>query len=162
MQDDAYLVAADGWVAAAQPRSVIEDKDKKIKETPDLVLGRRKYKLDLLPPALIVTRYFIAEQSAIEDLQKSADAAARALEEFVEENTGEEGLLEDATNDQGKVTKGAVKEQIRSLDDDPENDEERDALNKCLGLIDGSSAATKAVKEAQTALDTKVIAMYPR
>lgn len=47
MQDDVDLVAAEGWVAGgAKPRGIIEDKERKIKETPDLVIGRRKYKMD--------------------------------------------------------------------------------------------------------------------
>jgi hypothetical protein len=41
--------------------SITEDKQKKIRETPDLSIGRKKYKLDLLPPALIVARYFAKE-----------------------------------------------------------------------------------------------------
>ena len=41
MQDDVYIIAADGWVEAARPRAIIEDKDKKIKETPDLTIGRK-------------------------------------------------------------------------------------------------------------------------
>ena len=52
MQDDVYLVVVDGWVEAARPRGVIEDKARKLKETPDLTIGRRKYKMDLIPPAL--------------------------------------------------------------------------------------------------------------
>ncbi len=60
MQDDVYLIAADGWVEAAKPRGVIEDKEKKIKETPDLTIKRKKYKMDLIPPALIVARRFAA------------------------------------------------------------------------------------------------------
>jgi type I restriction enzyme M protein len=51
MQDDVYLIAADGWVDAAQPRGIIDDKGRKIKETPDLVVERRKYKMDLLRPS---------------------------------------------------------------------------------------------------------------
>ena len=50
-------------------------------------------------------RYFADEQAAVEALQAKQEAAARELEEFVEEHTGEEGLLEDAVNDKGKVTK---------------------------------------------------------
>jgi len=50
MQDDVYLIAADGWSNAAQPRAVIDDKARKIKETPDLIIGRKKYKMDLIPP----------------------------------------------------------------------------------------------------------------
>jgi type I restriction enzyme M protein len=161
MQDDVYLVAADGWMEAAKPRSVIEDKDKKIKETPDLAVGRKKVKMDLIPPALIVARYFADEQVEIDDLQSEADVAAQALEEYVEEHTGEEGLLEDATNDKGKVTKGGVKDRLKAIGDDAEFDDEREALTHCLALIDAESAAKKAVKDAQDALDKQVLAKYP-
>ena len=64
MQDDVYLIAADGWLEAAKPRGIVEDKESKIKETPDLTIGRKKYKMDLVPPALIVARYFAKEQAA--------------------------------------------------------------------------------------------------
>ena len=56
----------------AQPRDVIEDKNRKIKETPDLIIKRRKYKMDLIPPALIVAREFVAEQDVLETLQGGA------------------------------------------------------------------------------------------
>ena len=107
-QDDVYLIAADGWIEAAKPRGIIEDKDRKIKETPDLTIGRKKYKMDLLPPSLIVACYFSKEQAAIDALQAQQEAAARELEEFVEEHTGEEGLLADATNEKGNVTRSSV------------------------------------------------------
>ena len=135
MQDDVYLIAADSWVEAAKPRGIIEDKEKKIKETPDLTIKRKKYKMDLVPPALIVARYFATEQAAIETLQAKQETAARELEEFVEEHTGEEGLLEDAVNDKGKVTKSRVKNRLKFIQDELESDEERGALTDCLALI---------------------------
>ena len=64
MQDDVYLIAADGWVEAAKPRGIIEDKQAKVKETPDLVIKKNRYKMDLIPPGLIVARYFAEEQIA--------------------------------------------------------------------------------------------------
>jgi type I restriction enzyme M protein len=162
MQDDVYLIAADGWMEAAKPRGVIDDKDKKIKETPDLTVGRKKVKMDLIPPALVVARYFTDEQAEIDNLQAKADVAAQALEEYAEEHTGEEGLLEDATNDKGKVTKGGVKDRLKAIGDDAEFDDEREALTHCLGLIDAESAAKKAVKDAQDKLDKQVLAKYPK
>ncbi|MDO8475261.1 MAG: type I restriction-modification system subunit M [Candidatus Rokubacteria bacterium] len=162
MQDDVYLIAADGWVEAAKPRGIIEDKEKKIKETADLTIGRKKYKMDLVPPALIVARYFAKEHSAIEALQARQETVARELEEFVEEHTGEEGLLEDATNDNGKVTKGGVKERLKAIEGAPESDEERDTLIRCLELIEAESEAGKAVKDAQAVLDEKVLARYAK
>jgi type I restriction enzyme M protein len=162
MRDDIYLVAADGWIEAAKPRGVIEDKERKIKETPDLTIGRKKYKMDLVPPALIVARYFAADQAAIDELQGRQEAAARELEEFVEEHSGEEGLLEDATNDKGKVTKGAMKDLLKAIKDDPERREEFQALKRYMELIETESATSKAVKKAQAELDAKVLAKYPK
>jgi type I restriction enzyme M protein len=160
MQDDVYLIAADGWLEAARPRGIVEDKERKIKETPDLTVKRRKYKMDLVPPVLVVTRYFAKEQAAIEALQARQEAAARELEEFVEEHSGEEGLLADAVSDKGKVTKGAVKDRLEALANEAESDDERDALTACLALIEAESDAARAVKEAQDALDEKVLARY--
>jgi len=160
MQDDVYLIAADGWVEAAKPRGIIEDKDRKIKETPDLTIKRKKYKMDLVPPALIVARYFTKEQAAIEALHATQETTARELEEFVEEHSGEEGLLADVVNDNGKVTQGSVKARLDAIERERESDEERDVLTRCLVLIEAESEASKAVSEAQSALDARVLVRY--
>src|SRR2546422_3562304 len=160
MQDDVYLITADGWMEAAKPRGIIEDKDRKIKETPDLTIGRKKYKMDLLPPSLIVARYFSKEKAAIDALQAQQEAAARELEEFVEEHTGEEGLLAEATNDKGNVTKSSVNDRLKAIRNEPESDEERDALTRCLALLDAQPDAGRAANAAQTALDERVLARY--
>ena len=104
MQDDVYLIAADGWVEAAKPREVIQDKQ--MKEIPDLVMKKNRYKMDLIPPALIVARYFAAEQAAIEMLETKQAAAVSTLEEYIEEHTGEEGLLADASQRQWQHHRG--------------------------------------------------------
>ncbi|MGB7990465.1 MAG: N-6 DNA methylase, partial [Candidatus Methylophosphatis roskildensis] len=170
MQDDVYLIAADGWVEAAMPRGIVEDKERKVKETPDLSIGRKKYKMDLVPPALIIARYFAEDQAAIDALQAACDAAARELEEYVEEHSGDEGLLADAANDKGKVTKAVVKERFADINavfpakagiqDDLAD--ERHALMRCLELIEAEGEAGRAVKNAQSALDEQVLARYAR
>ncbi len=160
MQDDVDLIAAEGWVEGAKPRGIVEDKAKKIKETPDLTIGRRKYKMDLVPPGLIINRYFAAEQAAIDELAARQEIATRELEEFVEEHTGEEGLLEDAMNEKGNVTKKAVTDRLKEIRRDPEFVEEREALTRVMALIEAESGAAKAVKEARAALDERVLARY--
>ena len=160
MQDDVYLIVADGWVEAAKPRGIIEDKEKKLKETPDLTIGRKKYKMDLIPPALVIARYFAAERTALETLQAKQDVAVRELEAFVEEHAGEEGLLADAANDKGKVTKAGVKDRLKTIQHEPESGEERDALQRCLALIEAESSTGKAGKDAQVKLDQRVLARY--
>ena len=167
MQDDVYLIAADGWVEAAKPREVIQDRQ--MKEIPDLVIKKKKYKMDLISPELIVARYFAAEQEAIEMLEAKQVAAVNALEEYIEEHTDEDGLLTDALNDSGNITVSSVKERLKTLAPDmltpheiQDNDDEQDALKHCLSLLDAKSKADKAVKEAQLVLDTQVLAHYAR
>ncbi len=162
MQDDVYLIAADGWKEAAQPRAVIDDKERKIKETPDLTIGRKKYKMDLIPPGLIVARYFAKEQAAIDGAQAKLDEATRMLDEFVEENTGEDGLLESATNDNGNVTQAGVKARLKEIDDDPEFAEEQKTLEHCLKLVETEALAKRVVKTLQEKLDEQVLAKYPK
>ena len=162
MQDDIYLIASDGWVEAAQPRDVIEDKNRKIKETPDLTLKRRKYKMDLIPPSLIVARYFAAEQDTLDMLMAEQENAKSALENFVEEHTGDEGFLLGALNDKGNVTMAGVKARLKEITPDLVTplDEERDALECCLALLETKSKADKAARDAQFVLDTKVLTRY--
>ena len=161
MQDDVYLLVADGWVEAAKPRDIIEDKRRKLKETPDLTIGRKKYKMDLIPPALVVARYFAAEHAALERFQAGLDAVAREREAVYEEElTGDEGLLANAVNDKGKVTKTGVKDRLKTIQHEPESVVEWAFLMCCLALIEAESSVGKAVKGAQAELDQRVLARY--
>jgi type I restriction enzyme M protein len=156
------------WLAGSgQAARVIDDREKKIRETPDLVVNKKKYKMDLIPPPLIVARYFQVELTAIDALQAKQDEATQALEECIEEHAVEEGLLEEALNDKGKVNRAGVNERLKQLrvengelsvgDDDAE---EQAALQRCLELMDAEADAKKAVKDAQEKLDAKVLTKY--
>ncbi len=166
MQDDAYLIASLGWQEAAQPRGVIEDKARKIKETPDLTIGRAKYKMDLLPPDLLTARYFAAEQAEVERLQAAAETAAAELEAFIEENSAVQtddspsSPLAEVLDDNGKITKSRVKARLKELADAPPDDAERQALERWLALNAAAAAAKKRAKAAQEALDKQALAKY--
>lgn len=166
MQDDVYQIVQDGWLEASKLRLIVEDKDKKTKETPDLVISTKKYKADLIPPALIIARYFAKEQAAIDALQAAKDAVSQELEAFIEEHSGEEGLLEDTKTDKGKVTKASVKARLKELTmvngQLTEADEEMAVLQRCQQLLEDESEADKKVKDAQKALDAKVFAQYSK
>lgn len=162
MQDDVYLIASDDWVTAARPRLVIEDKDKKLKETPDLTVDGKKYKMDLIPPAPVISRYFSAEQAAIDALEAKHAAAQAALDEFIEEHSGEEGLLEDAKNEKGNVTKASARARLKTLADEPESDEERAAIQRCLELLEAEIGAEQSLKSAQAELEAKLLVSYGR
>ena len=166
MQDDVYLITTEGWVKAAQPRAVIQDKN--VKETPDLTIKQKKYKMNLIPPALIVPRYFAEEQANIDALQTDLESATQAFDEYVEEHTGDEGLLAEATNDSGNITKTSVNARLKALtpdlmtisDTQDNDDDERETLEHCLPLIEAKAKADKEVKDAQLTLDEQVLARY--
>ncbi|MEI2671073.1 MAG: hypothetical protein V9G13_08075 [Marmoricola sp.] len=155
MHDDVFLVMNDGWLNAAKPRKTIEDKDRKLSETPDLVVGSgrsaTKYKMDLIPPSLIVARYFAAEQATIDDLTAAAEEATRAVEEYVEEHAVEDGLLADAMDDD-KISKALIAARLKAIKTGGDPDEIK-ALQYATKLYNAEAAAKKAVKDAQADLD---------
>ncbi len=160
MQDDVYLVVTEGWAEAARPRVLVPARGKGTAESADLTVKRKKYKMDLLPPGLVVARYLAAEQSNVDRLRAEEEAVARELEEFVDEYSGEDGLLEGAATAAGKVTQASVRARLRVRADDPEGDEERDMLEMCLDLMKSHGKAKRTTKAAQVELDAKVLARY--
>jgi len=162
LQDDCYLIAADGWREAAQPKLIVEERGQKSKAKPDFTLGRKKYLAELVPPALIVRRWHADEHAAMERLEADLAALQQQLEEMAEEHGGEEGLLADAANDKGKLTKASVTARLRDVRHDPEAAEERKVLNDYLALAEKEAGTADALAEAQDALTAKVAARYPR
>ena len=132
MQDDVYMIALDGWKANS----------------------------DLIPPQLIINRYFAAEQQSIEKLEAARDTITNRLEELDEEHGGEGGLLEEAKNEKGKITKASVKARLKDIFGDPDTTDEQVMLNEYLDLLEQETEASKKIKDAQKALDAKVAAKY--
>ncbi|HGN2041740.1 TPA: type I restriction-modification system subunit M [Proteus mirabilis] len=158
MQDDVYVLVQDGWSAGKVLRELEIKKGEKLRETPDLVIDKAKYKAELIPPALIVTRYFADEQTKVDTLQSELDSASQKLETYLEENSGDEGLLNDALNDKDKITKATVTARLKvAIDPD-----EKSALKQVKKLFDNEADAKKALKEAQDALDLEVFKQYPK
>jgi type I restriction enzyme M protein len=160
VQDDCYLIAADGWVEAAKPRLVVEDKNKKTKEKPDFTVGKKKYKTELIPPALVIARFFPKEQAAIEALETEIAAIDQEIEEIAEEHGGEGGLLEDAKNDKDKLTKASGVARLNDIRKDPDFADERKVLQAYIALTEKSSATGAKLKTAQEKLITQVHAKY--
>ncbi len=157
MQDDVYVLTQDGWAAGKQLRELVAKKGEKLKETPDLIINKAKYKAELIPPALLVNRYFQAEQTALEQLQAELDAATQTLESFIEEHNGEEGLLLEAQTDAGKISKASISTRLKvAIETD-----ELEVLNQCKSLIEAEAKEKKLVKDTQEKLDKQVFTKYP-
>lgn len=132
MKDDIYMIVENGW---------IPDKD-------------------LVPENLVIDKYFFEEKAAIESIEADKDEITRQKEEFEEENSGEEGYLEEIKNDKGNITKGSLKNRMKEIKDDPDSVEELEVLKAYLKLVDDESDANKKVKDAIKALDKKVNEKY--
>ncbi len=113
MQDDCYLIAAEGWKAGAQPREILQVRNKENKlvwpETHDFKRGKRRFKSDLIPAALLIDRYFAAERDAIAAIEAELAAIDQQLDEKREEQSGEEGLLAEVIEGEGEKQKITAK-----------------------------------------------------
>jgi type I restriction enzyme M protein len=67
---------------------------------------------DLIPPTLIIRRYFAAEAAAIEQYEAERDAIALQVDELNEEHAGEDSLLAEARNDKGRLTRASVRARL--------------------------------------------------
>jgi type I restriction enzyme M protein len=163
MHDDLFLIMNDGWVKAARPRKTIDDKERRISESPDLIIGSgrnaQKYKTDLIPPNLMIARFFANEQSALDLLHAAIEEATGTIEEYIDEHAVEDGLLAEALED-GKVTKVLATARLKEAKRDRSDPEEVKALQHIIKLYDEESAAKKAAKEAQAALDVATLRKY--
>ncbi len=149
MQDDCYLIAADGWKAET---SRIIEKDKKGKEKD------KGWVCDLIPKALIVARYFAKEQAAIDRLRADLDSVTARLVELEEEHGGEDGVFAELD----KVNKANVIDRLKKIEGDKDAKDEAAALNDWLKLNKEEVGLKKRLKEAEAALDTKAYAQYPK
>jgi type I restriction enzyme M protein len=158
MQDDVYVITQDGWLSANSIRELVMKKGEKLRETPDLIINKAKYKAELIPPTLIVKRYFADEQTNIDALQTTLDTSTQELEATIEEHANEGGLLEEAMNDNGKINKASVTaRQKLAVDAD-----EIAVLKEVKKLIEAEAANKKALKTAQEALNKVVFEKYPK
>ena len=149
MQDDVYLVAADGWKAET---ARIVEKDKKGKEKD------KGWTCDLIPKSLIVARYFAAEQAAIDQLAADLDGVTARLAELEEEHGSEEGAFADLD----KVSKGTVAARLKEIQGDENANDEAAVLSDWLKLNADESDLKKRLKESEAALDAKAYAKYPK
>ncbi len=155
MQDDCYLIAADGWVAKTQ--RVLEEvkTGKKKGEMKD-----RGWACDLIPKPYLVARYFAPEQTALEALQNELESIEAQITELEEEQGGEEG----AFSELDKINKAEVNRRLRELrmERGEWKMEEEAILKQWAELEQQQSVLKTKVKEADAALDQRAYHHYPQ
>ncbi len=132
MRDDVYMISENGWTANEE----------------------------LVPEDLIIGKYFNEEKQAIEELEAARDEISRLKEGCEEENSGEDGVLEEVRNNRGNITKTNLNQRIRELKDDIDAIDELEILEEYLGLMDRESDARKKIRDADKKLQKQVQAKY--
>src|SRR5690606_33687442 len=167
MQDDVFMLSNVGWLEAVKPREIVQVKDdkgkKKWPEPHDIVVGKRRYKSDLLPAAVLQHAQFAKELPAIEPNQAELSTLEAELSALVEEHCGEDGLLAEAAEGEGdklKLTEKGVKARRKELGKGKDDADERKALDDALALLQNVSSAKSDLKDAETDLETKTLKAY--
>ena len=169
MQDDAYLIAADGWVKGAQPREIVRVRNKNKKlvwpEPHDYLKGKRRFKSDLVPAPILIARYFVPEREVIDAIEKQLATLQQQMDEMRLENGGEDGLLTEVIEGEGnkqKITAKAVKARLKEIGKDALHADERERLEAYAGLLRQQTRAKAKRRAAQKDLDEKLDTKYPR
>ena len=149
MQDDCYLIAAQGWKAETY-RVIETDKKGKTKD--------KGWMCDLVPKARIVARYFSEDQAAIDRLVVNLDGVTARLAEMEEEHGGEDGAFAGLD----KVNKANVAARLKEIKGDKDAEDEAAALHDWLKLNNEEADLKKRLKEVEAVLDGQAYALYPK
>jgi len=149
MQDDCYLIAADGW--KAEPYRILE-KTKSGKEVD------KGWTCDLVQPSLIISRYFAVEQQALEALEAELENLKALLTEIEEEHSGEDGTLADLE----KVNKASVQKRLKELKAQlgKKSSPEMEVLESYVQLAEDTADLSTQIRIAAAELDRKTLAQY--
>ncbi|MCC6702634.1 MAG: type I restriction-modification system subunit M [Fluviicola sp.] len=151
LKDDVYLLIEDGWKATVKR---ILEKNNKGKEVD------KGWTCDLIPKSLVVQKYLSAEQATLQDLNSELESLQAEIAQYEEEHAGEEGLLADATNDKGSLTKATLTKYVK---DNKGNTAEKEGLtlaNELLKLMEKEADLKKKVKANEVELDQKTLEQY--
>ena len=158
MADDVFVLVQDGYEAGRETEDIYEiSEDKKTKKE------KKKYKGwegKLIPKALIEAAFFAAERAKIDDAQTICDETQGKLDELIEEQTAEGGILAEYLNDKDAVDAKAVNAKVKELKKTDPKSEELVILCEYADLSAKVKEYTKLVKDLNAALDEACKAKY--
>jgi type I restriction enzyme M protein len=154
MQDDTYLIVADGWQAGN-----------------DVEWTKKEFEGKLIPKQILIEQYFATERKAIDTQEAERDTLMAQLEELEEEHSGEEGYFSDydkvnratvaARLKELSATKKTTKKQAISIAAEPEAVYgEAAVLEQYIQISDDLKEINQKIKEAKADLDKKLLAKY--
>ncbi|MGA2522524.1 MAG: type I restriction-modification system subunit M [Candidatus Bathyarchaeia archaeon] len=147
MQDDAYIIAANGWKVEI---SLIKNKNGK----------QTGWDCDLIPKNLVINKYLVKEQENIDKLTGEGENLARQIQTLKEENSGEDDLLAEVKNDSGNIPRAEITKRLREIGNNNEFIEEVKILQEYLDLLEQETEINNKKRDAELDLDKKLINKY--
>ena len=160
MADDVFLVKFDGYAAGRETENIVEVTETKSGDKKEKIKG---WDGKLIPKSLIECAYFSAERAKIDEAQAVVDETQSRLDELVEEQTGEDGVLFDCIEDKegsDKIDTKKVTAKLKELKKTANESEEYKTLCLYSELTETLKKQNKIVKELNAALDKVVRDKY--
>lgn len=156
LQDDVYAIKAYGYEAAREIEYRYAQKKTK-DENGETVSVDDKTKVKsfdgtLIPRSAVEKEYFADETSAIQSLIEKYDQLDSEMEEMREEESGEDGLLKEALNDSGEVTKGNLSKRLKDLEEKKKS-VEVDALMRILSDFDVNAENLEGIIQETSSIE---------
>ena len=154
MQDDFYMIDADGWKATL-PKNMPMPHNRKVSDV----------KCDLLPARIVINEAFLDEQAEIDRENENLAKINSDISELVEKHSAEPSEDEESPvvgylslkNLGGKLTDANVKKRLKAA---AKNTEEYLVLKKYLDLRKQLSETRKLLTSLDNALANKLAAKY--
>lgn len=150
MQDDVYMIMADGWKLNLRPKQREDKKEKKM--VPVVVKTWNDLESDLLPVEYIVNRFCKSELEACDELSASIAFMENEVISLVEEN---DDVFDTKNFEKEKVNLASVKKRAKVT-----VREELDHLMEWLDLQSSIKAEKAKLKEANDKLLSRVKEEY--
>jgi type I restriction enzyme M protein len=170
MKDDCYIISNSGWLESIKPREVVKVRNvngKLVwpKEDFDYLKGKRRFKSDLLPKNILIDHYFNDDHNKIESLQIQISELEIKIQEMIDENSGEDGLLDDVIEgeeEKQKITLKSVKARLKEIARDPNFIDEYNKLKEAEELLEKHSELKNKLKISQSELNTQLQDKYSK
>ncbi len=158
MSDDVFVLKYDGYAAGKEIVKIYKkEKDGAKKSEPKEIGWEGK----LLPKSIVEKVYFASERAEIEKAEQVLAESESKVEEFVEENSGEDGVLSEFTKDDSEdLDTRKIGDELKKRKKEKDDGEIFKVLNEWAELAATAKARTKIVKDLNKTLDDKVKEKY--
>ena len=150
MQDDVYMIMADGWKLNLRPKQKEDKKEKKM--VPVVVKTWNDLESDLLPVEYIVNRFCKSELEACDELSASIAFMENEVISLVEEN---DDVFDTKNFEKEKINLASVKKRAKVT-----KGEEQEHLMEWIELQNSIKAEKAKLKEANDKLLSRVKEEY--